>query len=516
MAEPTVTPSALEQLWAKLAQKGDLPALGRSVQLVAQLTESDQAKLDALAAVILRDAALASRVLRLANSAAYRRSNAGEVTTIARALVVLGFDTVRNLALTAAVFDRLGEQLPAMQQVLAKALFSALFAEALAGRWQVPRDPLFLGTLFRHLGALLVHYHLPEESERIAALVAAGLPRSKAEQQVLGVSCAALGLYVAKEWGLPTAVVTVIETPAGPAPRELAAKSAAAIGWLASVAETVGAQIAETGGSVAEARQLLNDRFPFLRALTPAQWQAIGEESGASLRHWWQALVGNSLPSRFAAVVGDQPAVGTSASGVSAPSCPPAKAATPERDEQADPAVPFDPDLALARLATGLEELTQTLFERQPWNVVGYLACEVVWRALRCERVMVLVRRQRLLLPAAGIAPEWSLLKKKGWGISLDGPPDVFQLAIGRGVDIEIDDRNAPTLAGKIPEALLCLPRGVSVLLLPLKGSSTEAVPGLLYCDKPLPHQLRLPPALKAMLRQWRNLVAMAWRDHPA
>jgi len=31
-------------------------------------------------------------------------------------------------------------------------------------------------------------------------------------------------------------------------------------------------------------------------------------------------------------------------------------------------------------------------------------------------------------------------------------------------------------------------------------GPSTEAVPGLLYCDKPLPHQLRLPPALKAML----------------
>jgi hypothetical protein len=64
------------------------------------------------------------------------------------------------------------------------------------------------------------------------------------------------------------------------------AKSAAAIGWLASVAETVGAQIAETGASVAEARQILNDRFPFLRALTPAQWQAIGEESGAALRHW--------------------------------------------------------------------------------------------------------------------------------------------------------------------------------------------------------------------------------------
>jgi len=48
------------------------------------------------------------------------------------------------------------------------------------------------------------------------------------------------------------------------------------------------------------------------------------------------------------------------------------------------------------------------------------------------------------------------------------------------------------------------------------QGFDTEAVPGLLYCDKPLPHQLRLPPALKAMLRQWRNLVAMAWRDHPA
>ena len=81
------------------AKAGDLPALPVVAIRVINLTAHSQTSGEDLETEILRDQALVTRVLRLANSAAYGLR--GTIATVSHAIFILGFDTVRSLVLAA-------------------------------------------------------------------------------------------------------------------------------------------------------------------------------------------------------------------------------------------------------------------------------------------------------------------------------------------------------------------------------------------------------------------------------
>jgi HD-like signal output (HDOD) protein len=75
-----------------------LPAVALRVMQVAQDAKASAAD---LAVVVSADPGLSSRMLRVVNSAAYRRMR--EITSVQQALVTLGFVQARNLAISGAV-----------------------------------------------------------------------------------------------------------------------------------------------------------------------------------------------------------------------------------------------------------------------------------------------------------------------------------------------------------------------------------------------------------------------------
>lgn len=508
---PSPSTSALELLWNRLQAQGEFPALARSVDLVTQFTHSDQARIDALADVVLRDVALATKVLRLANSAAYRRSGMAEVSTVSRALLLLGFETVRNLALASAVIARLGETDPALVKELARALVGALFAEAIAPHFRVKRETAFLGTLLRHLGTLLVRHYFPDEAAQIDAWVAAGKPAAKAEQEVLGVSAAAFGLFVAKMWGLPSSVQSAMEPLTGRPPAHWDGNSPEALRWLCGAAQSAAQVAGEEGKSLAAIKSDVTAAFPFLKGIDPPTWQSVTEATEEAAVAWWRVLVGQGSP--FVAL-GNAPlpqrateekrSSGSVAGATPAPAALSSEAAPLPQN----PHAPVHAEEAARRLILGLEDLAQTLLEGQPRAALLYLACELVWQALACERVLLLRCYPSALLPEVGIAPEWSELQETG-AIPLAEGKSVLHLAVAQGVDIEIDDRADPKIAAKFPPPFNRFPRGRSVLLLPLRVKGANV--GLIYLDKPQPQQLKLPKTLKQLVRLWRNQVALAW-----
>src|SRR5512134_3641318 len=101
----TVTPLPSEETRRLVQRIVDLPTLPIVVPQVMRLVEDHRASAGDLAKVIGSDQALASRILRLANSAFYgfRR----EIVTINHAVVLLGFDTVKSIVLAATVFETL-------------------------------------------------------------------------------------------------------------------------------------------------------------------------------------------------------------------------------------------------------------------------------------------------------------------------------------------------------------------------------------------------------------------------
>ncbi len=97
---------AMQQFRAEVVARKNLPTIPTVLARILQLADSESASSKELIAVIEHDPALTGKMLRLANSAFFGQSR--RVATIPRAVVLLGFSTVRNLALGVKVWDTLG------------------------------------------------------------------------------------------------------------------------------------------------------------------------------------------------------------------------------------------------------------------------------------------------------------------------------------------------------------------------------------------------------------------------
>ena len=92
------------QSWIDRLNQAELPALAAVVQDLQRLAQQDSASVQQLADVLLRDAALTSKVLRVGNSVYYNPSQE-TIKTISRAIVLIGFDNVRLIGLSVSLID---------------------------------------------------------------------------------------------------------------------------------------------------------------------------------------------------------------------------------------------------------------------------------------------------------------------------------------------------------------------------------------------------------------------------
>ena len=102
------------QAWIDRLNQSELPALAAVVQDLQRLTEQEHASVQQLADVLLRDAALTSKVLRVGNSSYYNPSQE-TIKTISRAIVMIGFDNVRLISLSVSLIDGLLDRAPRQQ-----------------------------------------------------------------------------------------------------------------------------------------------------------------------------------------------------------------------------------------------------------------------------------------------------------------------------------------------------------------------------------------------------------------
>ncbi len=203
-------PPQVRKLLAKLDRTGGFPAISEHVLEVNRLIARNDTSADQLADVISRDYALTTRLLRLVNSAFYRQFNK-PVATITRAVVLLGFEQVRQAAVSLILFDHLrnaGQQEELARRAI-QAFTGGLIARAL-GEEQDDRQraaEAMTCAMFHRLGDSLVLAFMPEEWEAIAAQADGGASKEDAERAVLGVTTEELGAAVARRWAFPESVV---------------------------------------------------------------------------------------------------------------------------------------------------------------------------------------------------------------------------------------------------------------------------------------------------------------------
>src|ERR1700738_5103530 len=106
-----VKAALLDKLWARMSERGDFPMLSQSLRTTMAAIKNDDVDLTALVQVVLSDFGLTQKVLRLSNSAMYMAFG-GNITTVTRALMVLGMDAVGHLIVGLKIVDHFHHSAP--------------------------------------------------------------------------------------------------------------------------------------------------------------------------------------------------------------------------------------------------------------------------------------------------------------------------------------------------------------------------------------------------------------------
>jgi putative nucleotidyltransferase with HDIG domain len=202
----------------------------------------DRSTPSALERIIEGDQALASKILSLANSAYYGFSE--KITTIRRAIVVIGFKELQLLALGASLaglFDMRKAPPGFDSEGLWHHCMAVSWAArelALASRYPSSGEVMLAG-LLHDLGKLVLATHLADYYVRVLKKVEEGVPYHEAEEQV-GVSHTMIGNWLARKWNLPDIHVAAIRDHHSPRPADLYFTSTSLVHLADKVIKTLG------------------------------------------------------------------------------------------------------------------------------------------------------------------------------------------------------------------------------------------------------------------------------------
>jgi diguanylate cyclase (GGDEF)-like protein len=194
-------------------QPSDIPSPPQSCLRIVRAASDDDFTFDHIVQTIAADPAFTSEVLRTVNSPFY--ANHGPVATVKRAVFMLGWRNVRNLALTFAVRESLrSSRIPQMfmQQFWRQAVLRATACQQLTmlqGRGD-PEEAFTIG-LLQDVGFLvLMHLRPSRISEWPQMMEMSPADRLQAERTSFGLTHVDVVKLLADRWALPTTIANPI------------------------------------------------------------------------------------------------------------------------------------------------------------------------------------------------------------------------------------------------------------------------------------------------------------------
>lgn len=189
-----------------------MPSLSTTVGKVMEICSRTDASPNELNKVISLDPVLTGQVLKLINSAYYSLVN--KVTTLTRAITMLGLNTVKNMALSTAIIKTVSgakkSRVLPTSKFWAHTISVGVSAKLLAQTRDIPlmeREEYFIAGLLHDLGKI------PFGDEYAEVLSLAGrlqIPLIDAEREMLGIDHQQVGLMIAEKWKLNEAISTCI------------------------------------------------------------------------------------------------------------------------------------------------------------------------------------------------------------------------------------------------------------------------------------------------------------------
>ena len=193
----------------KIRRSSDLPGLVETIGFFNDLKEIENQKVTEIANIILKDYGLTTKLLKTVNSVHFLHF--GEVTTISRAIFLLGIDYIKNIALALKIFDHFQKNSSNREilNTISQAFCGGIFAQKIIRDLNfVEEEEAFICSLLHPLGKILVTFSMPEKMVEVRRLSAEeDITEDMAASQVLGISYEELGMTFAREWNFPKKIV---------------------------------------------------------------------------------------------------------------------------------------------------------------------------------------------------------------------------------------------------------------------------------------------------------------------
>lgn len=188
-----------------------LPSMPTTLARISQMIEDPECSMQQVSQIIAADPSIAMKCMRIVNSAYYGLGN--EVNTLEHAVVLLGAKVIKNLVLTATVFDRMsGSAGRFLRHSAACGLAMRCLAEVgPLQRFIAFSEEAFIYGLLHDIGQVILEEFIPEECAEVTARMREEkLPRYRAERAIIGVDHAELGGRLAEQWKLQPPMVNAI------------------------------------------------------------------------------------------------------------------------------------------------------------------------------------------------------------------------------------------------------------------------------------------------------------------
>ncbi|BEH09944.1 MULTISPECIES: HDOD domain-containing protein [Geobacter] len=176
-----------------------LPTLPGIVTRLQALSENRKSTIQEMAQLVSSDQILSARVLRLVNSPSY---GFYRVSTISNALILLGVNVIKSLALSSSIFEIMEKTIVGLWE---HSLGAGVAANIIARRLKLPEvEEISTAALLHDIGKVIIKEKCPEDYARVAMLMARkGLAMLDAERELLGTDHAEVGEWLVRSWYLP-------------------------------------------------------------------------------------------------------------------------------------------------------------------------------------------------------------------------------------------------------------------------------------------------------------------------
>ena len=205
----------------RMRHKGDLPAFSEHIieinSKLSSLTAITFSSAGDLAKIILKDFSLTNKLLKVVNSSLYATLS-GKVATVSKAVLLLGFEKIRMIAVTLLIFEHLQSKAQAteLKEMAIGSCMSGLIAMDIAENMKLGgKEEVFICAMLHSLGKDAGHLLFAGRAcrDQEAGWPRRGFDEAMASQSVMGVTYTDLGMAVSRSWNFPDKIVRSMEVP---------------------------------------------------------------------------------------------------------------------------------------------------------------------------------------------------------------------------------------------------------------------------------------------------------------